>query len=480
MLGLMDGGGDSGADAAPEGTGSEVLIGVGDTLAIQLSGVSAAKRAEIQALLESLGSSGDPGSFLLHGDTYSFVNFENYILDTSSYEEEAGSDNERSIGRYLDNLTWFSNDMTVLFCALDSSGDVGGVLSQLGPEIYNIYPEIAYRNALYAGAAQDRRLSHLRGVGGMSSDLAGLFSSGGVELADAGKNAGLPAGQKTIGRRWAVWAMGLGVFADKDSCTDVTGYKARTGGGVGGADYRLDENFCVGVSGMYAYTTADFDLYGSWARAKSWSVGAYMSYENSLGIYVDASVSGGLDDFDTRRTISIGGLRAVARSEHDGSHIDARLGAGWMKKIGAHFTVGPTFALQYVRLDQGAIREHGAGDLSLRIHGRDTDSLASLLGFRAAARFEADGGKVEWNPELRARWVHEFLDGYQDILARFAPDPSGSFKTDTDKNHDSCLLGVGVSATVNKRFSGYVQYDADLFRRDGFTHGVGAGLRIKF
>ena len=465
MLGVMDGG---------AGT---------DTFNVRLSGVTAAKRAEIQALFSALGTTGAAGTFALHGNNYSFVNFEFLSLATSSYGAQGLTHNERAIGRYLDNLTWFSDDMSKLFGAMDASGNVPAALNQLSPEMYDIYPEIAYRNALYSGAALDRRLSFLRGVGSPNSDFATLFDADhGVQLADAGGNAGMPADKyKGDGRRWTAWASGFGIFADKDADTDVTGYHAQTGGALIGADYRLDRNFFVGLSAGYAHTSADIDNYSSSAEADSYSFGAYAGYHNTDGIYADASVNGGWDSFETRRFIAIPTFERQAHSEHDGTHVDARLGAGWMKKVGSSFTLGPTFALQYVNLSQSAIREDGAGDVSLRISNRDTNSLSSLLGFRAAARFTADEGKVEWNPEFRARWVHEFLNGNRDITARFTGNAVGSFTVRTDDpRRDRAMVGVGVSATVSKRFTGYLQYDADLGGKGNVSHGLMGGVRVKF
>jgi uncharacterized protein with beta-barrel porin domain len=317
MLGLMDGGTHT----------------TGDTLDVRLSGVSAAKRAEIQALFSALGTSGGHGTFTLHGDTYDFINFEFLVLDTSSYAAQGLTHNQRAIGGYLDNLPALSGDLTALFGAMDASGNVPAALNQLSPEMYDIYPEIAYRNALYGGAALDRRLSFLRGVGMPNSDFASLFDADhGVQLADAGGNAGLPADKSKAGtlsgngRRWTAWATGFGIFAAKDTDTDVTGYKTQTGGALIGADYRLDRNFFVGLSAGYAHTSADLDNYSSSARADSYSFGAYAGYHNTDGIYADAMVNAGWDDFATRRCIAIPTFERQAHSEHDGTHVDARLG----------------------------------------------------------------------------------------------------------------------------------------------------------
>ena len=125
-------------------------------------------------------------------------------------------------------------------------------------------------------------------------------SNGTVTVDGTGSNL-----QPTPENRWGLWVTGFGDFVNVDNQGSVEGYNFTTGGITIGIDYRLTDNFVIGLMGGYAHTWTDLNPSGSVDVNTGWG-GAYAGYF-SHGLYIDGAVFGGADSFNTSRAALLGG-----------------------------------------------------------------------------------------------------------------------------------------------------------------------------
>jgi T5SS/PEP-CTERM-associated repeat protein len=141
--------------------------------------------------------------------------------------------------------------------------------------------------------------------------------------------------QPAPGNRWGVWTTGFGDFVNVDDDGQAKGYDFTTGGLTVGIDYRLTEHFVVGIMGGYAHTWSDLKPTGSLDVDSGWG-GIYAGYFNH-GFYVDGSVFGGHQTFESER----GSLLGVSANASSGGDVfSGFVAAGYDFHVG-HLTIGP-------------------------------------------------------------------------------------------------------------------------------------------
>jgi outer membrane autotransporter protein len=277
--------------------------------------------------------------------------------------------------------------------------------------------------------------------------------------------------QPTPENRWGVFVTGIGEFTDVDSTDNASGYYLSTGGVTFGVDYRLSPNFAIGMMGGYAHTNGDLAQGGS-LDVDGGKIGLYAT-AFSGGFYVNAAATGGLNDYDTRRTALLG----TASGDTEGHEFTGLIAGGYDWKAG-NLTVGPLASFQYTYVDFDGFTEHGSL-APLTFGDQSADSSRTALG--AKASYDWHVGHVLVKPEIRAAWQHEFGDTDYAIVARFANGAGNSFTVNGPAiGRDSLLLGAGVAVLFNDRVSAYAYYDGELARTNYSSNNVTAGLRFTF
>ncbi len=272
--------------------------------------------------------------------------------------------------------------------------------------------------------------------------------------------------------RIGVFITGVGEFAHISGTTNARGYDLATGGFTLGVDYRVNENFTVGVNTGYARTGADLAA-GGRLTVDGAKLGIYATYFNE-GLYVDAAVQGGYNSYDTRRTA----LRGTATGSTTGGEVNALIAAGFDFTSDA-LRIGPTASFQYTHVGLGSFRESGSlAPLSYGSQG--TDSTRSAIGMKAAYEFRLASGAVV-RPEARLAWQHEYGDIAYAIDSRFANGGGNSFTVHgAETGRDSALLSLGVAVLWNDRTAGYLYYDGEAGRSNYRSNNVSGGVRMAF
>ena len=135
-------------------------------------------------------------------------------------------------------------------------------------------------------------------------------------------------------------------------------------------------------------------------------------------------------------------------------------------------------------LDYGYVNTPGFAesdpDLGLTVGGFSGNSLKSGLGAKLTGTFAA-GGTMSLTPDVSLRWGHEFLNGSQNIQARFNGSPTSSFTAATgDPARDSLLVVAGLSQGVAASTKIFVRYSGQLMGEGTQTQAGAVGVRYEF
>ncbi|MET0220770.1 MAG: autotransporter domain-containing protein [Tardiphaga sp.] len=472
-----------------------------DTLAYNKVGLTDAKRAALQA-----------GQTVNIGGTL-YTSFETVTGAAQSFASFANA-GTLGLASLFDNLPASATSAGVvnLLDSVASSSNVSLALAQLSPQAYQNLGRITMDTASQTTSAVNQRLTQDRfgrggndfsGVGAamsfadsglfdrtmtperMLSSVAGfpdreinaLAAAQGGDVADALAYA--PATKARPGLPVVTPQADHGVFVT--SSLNVTregardgapAFRATTGSVVAGADWRIADQYVVGVFGGYAATRGSLDDFGSTTSIDTKSVGGYGAYYAPTWY---ATVIGlvGWSDYSNSRVA----LGAVNGSQFSGDHYVLRGAVGTDLRVGG-VVVTPEAGLQYIRVATDAFTETGTA-AALGIAADSSESLRSSLGARVAFDTTINGGVV--TPEFRAAWLHEFSDGVRGLTASFVDTTlPGSFVTSTASGlRDRGVIGTGVTGRLGALTSVSLNYDA-VIGDNAVSHQFSGRLKYSF
>ncbi|NIQ01152.1 MAG: autotransporter domain-containing protein [Nitrospinaceae bacterium] len=274
--------------------------------------------------------------------------------------------------------------------------------------------------------------------------------------------------------RWVPYIRGFGVVSDLDATTNnQDGFDATTGGALIGADKWISNRLVLGGGLGWSHTKVDFGPTGNEGDVDSYKLALYAGYSRD-NWYADGILSYSFNRYDNQRLI----LGVTADSDHRGHEGSVYAGGGYMFETG-DWVYGPTASLQFTTLAEESYEETGGGGLGLAFESNTTNSLRSTLGGKLARVFKLHSGMIVI-PEVRARWAREWLENEYTVNAQFVNIAGSSFEIrGRDLEDDSLYVGAGLTATLSKTLTGFIQYDADL-REQFSNHIINGGLKIKF
>ncbi len=343
-------------------------------------------------------------------------------------------------------------------------------------ELASLY-EIGFSYAGVQSLNLQRRMDDIRaGSTGFSASGYQMSEPQGYRKAADGKTLldknPAPAFVPSPQNRWGVFITGTGQFVDVgNNDFNASGYEIATGGLTLGLDYRLTENFAVGLNGTYAHSTVDLVNDGD-IEADSVKLGLFATYHQN-GFYLDVAGSGGWNTYDIRRAALLGD----AHGETDAAEFNGLIGAGYDWKCGS-LRFGPTATFQYTYIDLDNFTEEGSL-APLHFPEQDESSVRSTLGFRLSHDVKMGGAILR--PEIRAAWQHEFGEQSHAIQAEFASGAGSDFTVwGPHVGRDSALVSAGASLLWNDRVATYVHYDGQFGRGNYDSNSISGGVRLSF
>jgi outer membrane autotransporter protein len=271
-----------------------------------------------------------------------------------------------------------------------------------------------------------------------------------------------------------VWARGFGQFGSIDSNGGALGADYSTGGGAIGADLIRTPQSLLGIAasgGQSTFTTNSLPESGTISFVQFGVYGAQM-YNYGLAH----------DFYDVNRGIVLPGLSRTASSSYGGDDVALDVGVSRPWQYDA-WQITPRVGLSYFLIGQDTANESGAGSLDLTVDPAALDSLRSRAGVTVSQPMMMGG--MQFLPELRAAWTHEFMDNHGSTLAFLAGAPANGFtQQGALVGRDAADLGAGASfaiaqTTLPGQLSAFVQYDASIAAHQT-NNAVAAGLKLNW
>ncbi|WP_242207882.1 MULTISPECIES: autotransporter outer membrane beta-barrel domain-containing protein [unclassified Pseudomonas] len=269
-----------------------------------------------------------------------------------------------------------------------------------------------------------------------------------------------------------VWIQALGHGGKVDREFDST-LKHATQGLVMGADWRLDEQWHIGLIGGKSQTRLDARQYDG--DLDSWHLGAYaVRQDGPFSLRLGATYAS--HDGDSKRRVAFNGFSDRLKGNYDANTQQAF--AELAVNVGRHnATLEPFASLGYQRYQRDSYSEKG-GDAALKVFGQTRDNLSSTFGLRTAKINRLDNG-MTLTPRFSAGWKHTFgeieSDTRQQLLKggkRF--EVAGAALDRNSLSVDAGLdLGLSANHTVGVGLTGEIATDSR-------THGVMGQWRMAF
>jgi outer membrane autotransporter protein len=408
---------------------------------------------------------------------YSFWPYTNLFLSSwLSYDE-----NNAYLNLHRAKFTSVANtyNQTAVAGALD------GIVDSPGPGMSNLVCEFFWLpSAPDARKALDSMSGEIHGTLGMLdmqqqdafnrsvSLRTGRISSGGegggyasmmpLQLADAGST--LPPMPPKANQSWDIWMQGFGSFGHLDGDGNASGGRFNISGMNGGVDYRLRPELLVGLAMGYSYDDASVGGPGADGNVNAIQIAGYGGYVNGPW-HLDGILSYGFLSTDTKRYISVGSIHEMATANYDGGVLSLSAEGGYAYEASSRVTIEPTLGLIYTHVEQDSFSEKGiatdGNNYGLNVRSVDMDSFRTALGVRLDAKLGKKDG-VQFIPELRVGWEHEFADRTADVTARFIGGSGDFIVRGVELGADSAALGAGLTVAFSKAIQGAVNYDARL------------------
>lgn len=373
-----------------------------------------------------------------------------------------------------------------------TDGQVVGALDAINPEPLLSAASTVLRLSTQQHGNLEERINSLRS-GATGIDLAGLNLkidgkevTGEVVQSLLNTLTGGAASADDFGR-WGLFLNGRVNFGERDQTQNQTGFDFDTIGITSGVDYRLRDNFVLGVAVGYSKINADFDHSIGHLDIESWNASLFGTYFSADKFYVDASLNYGDNGYDSARHIvytDIGGtVDRTAKSDSNGMESSGGIATGYDFGYGA-WTFGPHAGSYYYDVDVSEFREKGAGGLNMIVGDQNAQSLTVNAGGHVSYAITPSWGVLV--PHLRVDYVHEFEDSRELIGIQVAADPFKSDPSDptpsivlqTDRpDPDYVVWSAGVSVQLANGMSGFANYQSTTGYSDLTLTEMTFGLR---
>ncbi|MCD1125843.1 autotransporter outer membrane beta-barrel domain-containing protein [Jinshanibacter sp. LJY008] len=244
-----------------------------------------------------------------------------------------------------------------------------------------------------------------------------------------------------------------------------TGFKNNLNGLEIGGDKQLDLSqgkLLIGLFTSYSNTGVKFDQGGN-GEVRSYGGGAYLTYLDSSGFYIDTVVKGNHLSNDIHTQSNSG---YIAKGNYNQNAITASLEGGYNIPLWQTYSAEPYAKVQYSRIEGADYR------LSNGMYSNidDTDSVQGEMGTLLTTAFTANEMTVK--PYIKLAIAREFIKSNNVSINNI--DFNNNFSGNVGK------YGLGIGASVSKNASVYTEVDYQNGNKVETHVRVDAGFRIRF
>ncbi len=434
---------------------------------------------------DAIGIGFDIGD-LLTGESITFIYSYAVAADANDFDLGGGTmfaasvltPNQFAVATFLDDnsvgapagLQDVIDELTPL-----TDAQLQAAMNQFSGAIYGSLPVAGLQHTSYYLA---QIAGHLRGGLALRPAATGLTwaaEAPAVQLASYFEDELIAPAQSCWCERRDAWISGYGLGGAAQSDGNADGFQYGVGGTQFAVERPLSECWNAGLWGNLAWSRVAGRELNETATIGNYHFGGYLTGFDGEDYYI--AIGGlGYDHGDVQRQLGVGGIASAAQGRFDGWQANAYLERG-LVLCRRGWDIRPYGALQYVYLRQGELTETGADALNLAVGGLDVHSLRCVLGGRLARTTTTRRGRL-LTPELRAAWLHEFLDTNQVISAGLAEIGGAGFAVSgVDLGRDWATAGLAVQLQANACTRLFASYDVQFNEYQTF-HVGSAGLEV--
>ena len=396
------------------------------------------------------------------------VQFE-LFRNATDYAALAITPNQLQVAGYLDSHSQLATgDFATVLDALNLQTAAGArsAFNQMTGQVYGTLPQLGVQNTTQVYLLLNRRIccqnSWQNPDTTTASALGGKSTPPEIVLASyqpASEGLSLPHGNDCC-PTWDGWVTGYGLGGNAQSDGNASGGVYGIGGTLFAIQRGLGDGCTLGFFGDYAGFRLNLSDLAQTATANDFQFGSYLRGSDGLNYYLIAA-SVGFDNYAAARGIQFGDINRLARGDTDGWQASAWLERGLQLQFGG-CEVRPFMAIQYIYLRQNSFSEAGADSLDLQVGGIDTNALRGILGVYGTRPMRLQNGQI-LAPELRALWLHEFLQPETSLNSVFGGVGGASFVTQgLNYGRDWAVLGGGLNWRLTDRLNLFAGYDLQL------------------
>ncbi|MBP6117572.1 MAG: autotransporter outer membrane beta-barrel domain-containing protein [Neisseriaceae bacterium] len=232
-----------------------------------------------------------------------------------------------------------------------------------------------------------------------------------------------------------VWTRAIGAKTNVDSGN--TQFKLEQAGVEVGADTVFENSrgqTLVGLFGSWGNADVKHALGGT-SKVNSSSLGAYATYFDQSGLYVDGVLK--LNHFRNKLQ-AVSPTGANINGDYSQNAVGGALEVGFKQTLAQQYFVEPYGRLSYVQVNGTRFTTNGKNGMKVNID--DQKSFQTEIGLSAGKDFQVN--KAVITPYLKAAWAHEFQDNnriHTNKVATWENDFSGSVGK----------FGLGLNAKIS-------------------------------
>lgn len=278
----------------------------------------------------------------------------------------------------------------------------------------------------------------------------------------------LAAGSENEGRVW-LQALGHGGKVDRD----YDALQHSTKGLVIGADWRIDEEWHLGVIGGKSDTRLDSRTLDG--RLDSWHLGAYALRQNGP-MSLRMGLSHSSHDGSTKRRVAFNGFSDNPKGQYDANTQQSFAEVGY--NVGRDvYTIEPFASLGYQRYQRDSYTEKG-GDATLKVLGQTRNNVNSTFGLRVAKLNTLNNG-IKLTPHLSAGWKHTYGEVLSHTRQKLATGGTRFTVEGAPLDRNSVKLDAGLDLSLSARHTLGVGVTGEI-GTDSRNHGVTGQWRMTF
>ncbi|MDQ0251932.1 hypothetical protein J2W22_004020 [Sphingomonas kyeonggiensis] len=364
----------------------------------------------------------------------------------------AGSGNLSAVAGALTSATTgnatdeFSNTLNTL-AALSQAQRIEAYKSFSGESLTDISTATMSANNLFADLLRDRVGNggdSLVGGGFGDTSLSQVRSTAtaGTGFASRLANADAPGGS---GNGGGIWGQAYGGYQKLLGGAGHVGVENTTAGVAMGAELRLD-GFTAGVAGGVAEIDGDVNARNSTVTGNQYQLGGYASYDAG-SLFVSASGTWYSADFDTKRTIALGGSTSLATGDAHADGYSFGASAGYRAELGGGLHAAIVASASQTHDSRDGFTERASGGLGLSVAKASRDVFTATGELRLAAKVKTGSGYAMPWVSAGVRYNTGDLDSLGNMRFAGAPTGTGSFLVEGARMAPVLgTLGVGIDA----------------------------------